>query len=395
MTRYYCSGFDTNDIFGHGLGNMIKDELTNTKSIVYIPGSPKDEEKLEKAEKKYIPNFRKCFENVGIQFDREIFIRPDTNPQIAQESIKNANFIMLMGGNPFDQKEMCEKLGLLSLLKIFDGVLMGFSAGAMLMSKYIIITPCSKKYPNFRVEDGLNLDELSIYPHNNTSLEEYPNTLVVEDETYRKSDLLKVAQQYGEYYLLQDNFNGNNWDISIIKSKNGTIEFYRENDGKIWIVGNDVVLINRYTTRKYNDEDYEFVYQLKKDSYIKYVEANWGTWNEEDQRKYFEKFINTVKNDSLIICDGQKRIGFYNGEQLDEYTYEVGNICIIPEYQGKGIGTKLLKGILEEHKEEDVKIQYFKQNPVGKLYERLGFIPSGETDYHYQMIKETTKHKSL
>ncbi len=38
MTRYYCSGFDINNAFGHGLGTMFLNELKNTKSIVYIPG---------------------------------------------------------------------------------------------------------------------------------------------------------------------------------------------------------------------------------------------------------------------------------------------------------------------------------------------------------------------
>ena len=45
MIRYYCSGFDIHDAFGHGLGEMFKFELKDTKSIVYIPGSP---EKIEK-----------------------------------------------------------------------------------------------------------------------------------------------------------------------------------------------------------------------------------------------------------------------------------------------------------------------------------------------------------
>ena len=56
-------------------------------------------------------------------------------------------------------------------------------------------------------------------------------------------------------------------------------------------------------------------------------------------------------------------------------------------YQGKGIGTKILKDVIEEHKEFNIEIQYFKQNPVGKLYERLGFVPNGETEFHYRMIK--------
>ena len=32
MTRYYCSGFDINNAFGHGLGEMFLNELKDTKS---------------------------------------------------------------------------------------------------------------------------------------------------------------------------------------------------------------------------------------------------------------------------------------------------------------------------------------------------------------------------
>lgn len=137
----------------------------------------------------------------------------------------------------------------------------------------------------------------------------------------------------------------------------------------------------------YTDDNYEFVYEVKKNAYKKYVEECWGPWNEEAQRGFFDKFINSVKDNAYIIMDGDNKIGFYNGEVLSNGNYEVGNICIIPEYQGKGIGTKILKEKIEENKDRDIEIQYFKQNPVGALYERLGFIPNGETEFHYQMIK--------
>lgn len=144
---------------------------------------------------------------------------------------------------------------------------------------------------------------------------------------------------------------------------------------------NDIKLV------PYTEDNYEFVYDVKKNAYKKYVEECWGSWIEEDQRKHFEKFISTVKDNTYIIMDRDKKIGFYNGEILENGNYEVGNICIISEYQGKGIGSKILKDILEENKDKDIEIQYFKQNPVGKLYERLGFIANGETEFHYQMIK--------
>lgn len=47
--------------------------------------------------------------------------------------------------------------------------------------------------------------------------------------------------------------------------------------------------------------------------------------------------------------------------------------------------------MIELHQQEDIHIQYFKQNPVGNLYSRLGFEPSGETKFHYQMIKQASK----
>ena len=241
MIRYYCSGFDMNDAFGHGLGDMFKKDLSDTKSIVYIPGSL---DHFEKAKTKYVPAFTQHFENVGITFDHIHILTPDLKNQAAQ-LCEQASFILLMGGCPFKQKELCQQLGIMSVLKNYKGLMLGCSAGAMLMSKYIIITPCSDEYPDFRIEEGLNLDGLSVYPHNNTANADYPDTLISGDEVYQKADLIKVAGQYGPFYLLQDNPRTNGGtDVSFIKSTDGKIEFCQENEGKIWMVDQQVHLIN-------------------------------------------------------------------------------------------------------------------------------------------------------
>lgn len=243
MIRYYCSGFDTNNAFGHGLGEMFKKELKRTKNILYIPAGI---DRIEKAQKKYVPIFTEHFKNVGIEFDNINLLTQDISSEEAKDMVKNADFIMLMGGDPFKQKELCIKLDIMNELKEYKGVMLGYSAGAMLMSKYIIITPCSEEYPDFHIEEGLNLDGISIYPHNNTTSEIYPNTLVVGDETYHKEDLIKVAKEYEAFYLLQDNYQENGLtDVSIIKSTNGTIEYYYENEGKIWIVKDAIKIIKR------------------------------------------------------------------------------------------------------------------------------------------------------
>ena len=48
------------------------------------------------------------------------------------------------------------------------------------------------------------------------------------------------------------------------------------------------------------------------------------------------------------MCNNEK-IGFYQGQVVNERTYYIENICIIPEYQGKGIGTEILKSIVKEY----------------------------------------------
>ncbi len=92
--------------------------------------------------------------------------------------IAQGSFVMLMGGLHLNKK-MCEKLGALEALKRYNDIMVEFS----LMSKYVIITPCSEEYPDFNIEEGLNFDGISIYLQNNTFEEIYPDTFVGGDET--------------------------------------------------------------------------------------------------------------------------------------------------------------------------------------------------------------------
>lgn len=143
----------------------------------------------------------------------------------------------------------------------------------------------------------------------------------------------------------------------------------------------------KYTLRKAAESDYEFIYQTKKEAYKTYVEINFGSWDDSQQREYFNAFMESCGDDAYIIAMGGQDIGFYNGQAIGSL-YEIGNICIIPSHQNQGIGTALLNDILEQNADKEIHLQYFKQNPVGKLYERLGFSLTGETAHHYQMIKE-------
>ena len=84
-----------------------------------------------------------------------------------------------------------------------------------------------------------------------------------------------------------------------------------------------------------------------------------------------------------------KWYGFYNGKEIEDNTFEIGNICIKQEYQNKGIGTAILKEIIFENKGKNIKLQVFKINKRAiKLYEKMGFERTYENNTHYIMIKK-------
>ena len=143
-----------------------------------------------------------------------------------------------------------------------------------------------------------------------------------------------------------------------------------------------------YKLRVYKSDDYEFVYRLKKDSYINYVIEIWCQWNEAFQRELFENFVNDAKNKMFIITNDKIDIGFLNYQIKESGDLEIGNICIVKEYQRRGIGTQILQDILSKNKNRNIFIQCFKQNPVYVLYERIGFKKIRETKTHKIFIKE-------
>lgn len=145
-------------------------------------------------------------------------------------------------------------------------------------------------------------------------------------------------------------------------------------------------MVKNYTIRAYEDSDHDFVYETKKVVYQRYVEECWGEWNEEKQKGFFVDFISAYAKDIKIIMVDDERVGFYHCETLHSGEYEIGNICIIPKFQGKGIGTDILNKLIAENRNKDITLQYFKQNPVGKLYSRLGFEFLEEKPYHIKMV---------
>lgn len=52
----------------------------------------------------------------------------------------------------------------------------------------------------------------------------------------------------------------------------------------------------------------------------------------------------------LILCDGNP-VGCVSCKEIEKGTYEVGCLCVVPEYQGKGIGTSAMEFIKAYYKD--------------------------------------------
>ena len=72
------------------------------------------------------------------------------------------------------------------------------------------------------------------------------------------------------------------------------------------------------------------------------------------------------------------------------------NIIVQPEYQGKGIGTQILKNVIKENKNKNIDIQCFLTNPVVYLYKRLGFVEYEKTNTHIKLkMKALENNKTM
>jgi ribosomal protein S18 acetylase RimI-like enzyme len=82
--------------------------------------------------------------------------------------------------------------------------------------------------------------------------------------------------------------------------------------------------------------------------------------------------------DSLIAFDGDTPVGMANLKLADPA--EIFGVWVAPEARGKGVGELLVKALLDRAGDREVRICVADAAPAARsLYERLGFVPTGET----------------
>ncbi len=135
--------------------------------------------------------------------------------------------------------------------------------------------------------------------------------------------------------------------------------------------------------RPATQEDYDFLWWLHCATLRPCIEETWG-WDEQWQAQHFrDRFDPTA---CQIIEDGGAPIGCISVERREDGIF-LSVIEITPDRQDQGIGTELVRALLDEADSRGVpvELQVLKVNPARSLYERLGFAVIGETETHYLM----------
>lgn len=133
--------------------------------------------------------------------------------------------------------------------------------------------------------------------------------------------------------------------------------------------------------KDYDDSYFEFVYNLKRECYRGYVQKYFGEWNEQEQQSRFKSSMESSKGYTKIIIFKGEPIGFFCGRRIDR-GFEIENICILPKFQNKGLGTAVLKRVIGQNRSRDIFLKVFKGNPAQRLYERLGFEQYEQNESH-------------
>lgn len=142
--------------------------------------------------------------------------------------------------------------------------------------------------------------------------------------------------------------------------------------------------MTQYTLHPADETDKEQIRHLSDRCYRDVVERQFGAWDVEAQRPFFEKKWASLKYQKVMI---EGRFGGALAIVRDADQITVSEILVAPEFQGQRIGTKILLDVLKSAADGQlpVKLQVLHQNRAMTLYKRLGFVETGKNETHVMM----------
>jgi ribosomal protein S18 acetylase RimI-like enzyme len=141
-----------------------------------------------------------------------------------------------------------------------------------------------------------------------------------------------------------------------------------------------------------NNADYDFLYHLHTLTMKTYVEALWG-WDEAQQVQIFRERFSPERT-QIVQWQGEDMGVLVLEERESEWF--ISSIQVAPEYQNRGIGTYLIRQIQSKAASDGkaVTLRVLNVNPARRLYERLGFVVTEQTDVRCYMRWEAEETHS-
>lgn len=153
------------------------------------------------------------------------------------------------------------------------------------------------------------------------------------------------------------------------------------------------------TLRKVTDSDLNFLYKVYASTRYDELEATgWSKAQKDEfllmQFKAQDQFYKQQFSEAsyeIVQCDGQDAGRLYLDKREDEI--RIVDIALLPSFRGKGLGSRLLKTIIENAFTDGlaVRIHVEKNNPALTLYQRLGFEEIGDKGVYWLMEKVDDK----
>lgn len=149
----------------------------------------------------------------------------------------------------------------------------------------------------------------------------------------------------------------------------------------------------QFTLRKATEADIDFLLQLRDLTMRQYLEEMGAPTSAEE----FVARVQYHFDDAKIIEINGKSAGLFKASFLPEQNqWYLVQIQIHPDYQGQNIGGTLIKQLIEKANTQgaSVALSVLKTNPAKGLYDRLGFVQVGETEFEYEMEYPANANKA-
>jgi len=140
----------------------------------------------------------------------------------------------------------------------------------------------------------------------------------------------------------------------------------------------------RLTNRPALPSDAGFARHAHHAAYHDVVVRQFGSWDQPLQDEFFDKDWATGQF-QILQCDGAP-CGYISVVDHPDCVH-VRELVVLPEFQGRGIGTAVLRETIEHARARwvPVKLGVLHRNQAINLYRRVGFTECGRTETHVLM----------